>query len=469
MTDLNTSCVRRLRLTFASRRALLLTLALACFITARSAALGAAWPAPASAGPAVAPAGITTTISVNGAQGNAQWYVSPVTVGFTTDDPGATAATLYRLNQANWLTYTVPFRIDADGVHMLDYFSIDMLGTAEMMRTTQVAVDATAPSSAIDGLAGYYEAISFLVVWTGGDGDGSGLAAFDVHYRDGLLGTWTPWLTATANLSALFSVGQRGHTYYFRTRAHDAAGNVEAWPAGNGDASTYIDSVRNGGFELGSFDGWTVTGEMSKSIALASTAGGSGAWSALLGSPAYGDSITPTAALHVPTNTMATIAQVIRVPSLLDMPAPALSLWYRVQTYDVVWGCAFPDELYDSFDIVIRDTSGVALAMPVRDGNYDCLNYNAYNPLLIDIAMERVLDLTPYAGRTIIIELSNANRHDWSFNTWTYVDSVRVLNQPTRLYRVHMPHIGVNNTVSLPDRAPPLTGGMLPSGQPPRR
>ena len=35
-------------------------------------------------------------------------------------------------------------------------------------------------------------------------------------------------------------LGQRGHTYYFRSRAFDLDHNYEAYPDGNGDAFTHI-------------------------------------------------------------------------------------------------------------------------------------------------------------------------------------------------------------------------------------
>jgi len=50
----------------------------------------------------------------------------------------------------------------------------------------------------------------------------------DIQYRDGQ-GPWTDWLNATNKTSALFT-GLGGHTYQFRGRATDRAGNQEAYP-----------------------------------------------------------------------------------------------------------------------------------------------------------------------------------------------------------------------------------------------
>jgi hypothetical protein len=100
----------------------------------------------------------------------------------------------------------------------------------------------------------------------------------------------------------------------------------------------------------------------------------------------------------------------------------------------------------------------------------DCDAYNAYfdehgiYPMTTIIA-ERTLDLTPYAGKTVVLELHNANRQDWSYNTWTYVDSVQVVNQPVRVYKTYLPLVQLNydmTKIALP-RAPlfdaPRRGG----------
>jgi predicted extracellular nuclease len=78
----------------------------------------------------------------------------------------------------------------------------------------------------------------FWVGWYGFDKGGSGIQCFDVQVQDGYYGEWQDWLTCTVEKSARFE-GQRGHLYFFRSRATDNAGNVEAWPA-YPDAWTYI-------------------------------------------------------------------------------------------------------------------------------------------------------------------------------------------------------------------------------------
>ena len=57
-----------------------------------------------------------------------------------------------------------------------------------------------------------------------------------MQVRDGWEGQWTDWLTATTQSTHWFT-GEDGHTYYFRLRARDLAGNQSRYtdnPYGNG-------------------------------------------------------------------------------------------------------------------------------------------------------------------------------------------------------------------------------------------
>ncbi|MEM3555014.1 MAG: RHS repeat-associated core domain-containing protein, partial [Candidatus Micrarchaeaceae archaeon] len=66
-----------------------------------------------------------------------------------------------------------------------------------------------------------------VVEWSGEDST-SGLAAYDVQVQvDG--GAWQDWRVGVTETSGVY-VGILGHTYAFRSRGHDRAGNVEAWP-----------------------------------------------------------------------------------------------------------------------------------------------------------------------------------------------------------------------------------------------
>lgn len=94
--------------------------------------------------------------------------------------------------------------------------------------------DTTAPVSSVKPLPAE-SPLEFQVSWSGNDGTGSGIAAYDI-YRSTDGGAYSPWLTQTTETSALFR-GEPGRTYAFQSVAIDRAGNREATPAGP-DATT---------------------------------------------------------------------------------------------------------------------------------------------------------------------------------------------------------------------------------------
>ena len=85
--------------------------------------------------------------------------------------------------------------------------------------------DTTPPVSTVLPLPNFFTTPTFTVQWAGQDAE-SALSSFDVQVRDGVEAAWSGWLTRTTALSATY-VGQNGHTYFFRVRAGDTAGNVE--------------------------------------------------------------------------------------------------------------------------------------------------------------------------------------------------------------------------------------------------
>jgi pimeloyl-ACP methyl ester carboxylesterase len=106
-------------------------------------------------------------------------------------------------------------------------------------------IDRTPPSSSAVG--GPAPSVSyenqFSVVWAGSDNaSGSGIQSYDVQFKDEPAGAWTDWLSNHPYTSAIFTA-QPGHTYSFRTRARDVAGNVEAYPAST-DTQVWVDPTQ---------------------------------------------------------------------------------------------------------------------------------------------------------------------------------------------------------------------------------
>ena len=115
-------------------------------------------------------------------------------------------------------------------------------------------VDVTPPSSYTTSPAST-GSTSFFVSWSPGATDfgGSGLASYDVQYRDTSTGgSWTTWQSFVSYGGAWF-YGSGGHIYQFRSRARDNVGNLEAYPVSY-DSQTNVAtidlSMKNPGIEV---------------------------------------------------------------------------------------------------------------------------------------------------------------------------------------------------------------------------
>jgi hypothetical protein len=113
----------------------------------------------------------------------------------------------------------------------------DNAGNISAAATDTITLDVTPPTAAVSALSEYQASLTFTVAWSGTDAT-SGLANYDVQYRDGASGTWTDWQTATTATSASFT-GQDAHTYHFRARARDTAGNISSYSSS--DTQTTVD------------------------------------------------------------------------------------------------------------------------------------------------------------------------------------------------------------------------------------
>jgi hypothetical protein len=119
----------------------------------------------------------------------------------------------------------------------------DAWGRSETVVTGTVAIDRAAPSSSMTALPAQSQP-SFTLRWQSSD-NLSGVAAYDVQARAGSSGAWADLLTNTQATTTTFS-GTSGTTYYFRVRARDHAGNVEAFRQSY-NTSTLADSTAPGG------------------------------------------------------------------------------------------------------------------------------------------------------------------------------------------------------------------------------
>lgn len=174
--------------------------------------------------------------------------VTPTAAGFTAGlfSPVSSTnvqAVMYRLSNRSLLDERAFARLDpttpqqwsvgAAGLTVdeisLMVFSGDGRLLAAINPLAPAPADTTPPTSQMLSLPSYVQTLAFTPRWSGQD-DNSGIANFDIQVRDGVSAGWTDWLTRTTVTSATFT-GQNGHTYFFRVRARDRAGNEQPFTA----------------------------------------------------------------------------------------------------------------------------------------------------------------------------------------------------------------------------------------------
>ncbi|MDH7486324.1 MAG: hypothetical protein QHJ81_08595, partial [Anaerolineae bacterium] len=385
----------------------------------------------------------TTTLVVTGTVGGGGWYTSDLAVGVAADERiSGIAERWYQIDGGGWINGS-RFDLTGEGPHRVEHYGVDVAGNVEVTRTTWLNIDRQPPQAAIVNLAAIQSSPIFSVEWQGDDGAlGSGVVAYDVQVRQGHSGPWLTWLVNTPMTSSFFA-GQRGRTYYFRVRARDRAGHIGQYPSGEGIVRTAVQVVLNGDFESRVFDPWTLYGALSSRSGVTETTSLDGArtWAAQLGSPAYGSGVEEPGTVPIGA---AVISQTVTVPGPNDMTAPALTFWYRIFTYDVFWSERL-QRFYDTFEVSIHSSTGVTLALPLRDGNKvgPDPQFGVDFGVLKDLGWRygRV-DLKPYAGQTIQIVFANHNRWDNRFNTWTFLDEVQIVDSDVFVRR-YLPLVAV--------------------------
>lgn len=119
---------------------------------------------------------------------------------------------------------------------------IDVLNNVEVWPAdfdAWTTIETSPPISSMDALAPLILDRSIRLSWSGVDPGGSGVASYDIEFQVDEAAAWVPLLTRTPLTGTLFRADP-GHVYAFRARAIDAAGNIEAWRPGDGDAHTRV-------------------------------------------------------------------------------------------------------------------------------------------------------------------------------------------------------------------------------------
>jgi hypothetical protein len=405
-----------------------------------------------------------TTLRFSTQPNAAGWLRSGVGISFDViDDLSGANQTFWQLDgqppsTADWLF------VEGDGLHTLTVYSIDNAGNIETpLQQHTIKIDSQIPTANLSALPSYSPSPDFAVRWAGEDGSptsatdtgvvghteaSSGIAAYNVQVRRGATGLWEPWLTETPLTQATFPA-TRGQTYAFRVQAIDLAGNSSLWSTAGGYNQIYVDAIENGYFATNNFDGWQTRSDLGMSIVLDSRlmtdstlSVGRLGWQGWEACSRPGNLPTPDC-----TDTQSSIAQTITVPALTEVPQPQLSVWYRIQSYDVISTTApslirlcDPTASFlwaDTFDVTVTPEGAAAGQVLLRTGNHIPPSFSGPNPPipLRDMDWQQVVfDMRAYAGQTIRMELSTHNRIDARFNTWTDIYAVRLSGERRKVF-----------------------------------
>lgn len=162
----------------------------------------------------------STSDVLTGTAGSGDWFTSDVTVNLTgLDETSGVDMTKYRIDGGSWETYAVPFILDEDGTHIVEFYSEDFAGNEESAKSVQVKIDTLAPSTdhETSGTAGTDEWYTADVTVSLTSSDATSGVRY-THFRiDG--GAWQEY-------EAPVTISSDGtHTLVFRSIDH--AGNVE--------------------------------------------------------------------------------------------------------------------------------------------------------------------------------------------------------------------------------------------------
>ncbi len=102
-----------------------------------------------------------------------------------------------------------------------------------------LGLDATPPTSSLAALPATTYSGAVLLYWNAAD-EGAGLDSFDLQTQQDSSSTWNDWGSHPGgDARQAWFIGDPGHTYRFRLRGVDRAGNAEAFPA-QAEASTTL-------------------------------------------------------------------------------------------------------------------------------------------------------------------------------------------------------------------------------------
>ena len=127
------------------------------------------------------------------------------------------------------------------GVYVKAY---DFSGNTWGAMLLNLAIEGGKPTSQLSTLAGTTQSTAVQLHWSASDSQ-SGVDHLDFQYQvDG--GAWQTWDLQPGSATSAWFIKAPGHTYGFRMRAVDRAGNMEDFP-GSAEASTTLSASCSGG------------------------------------------------------------------------------------------------------------------------------------------------------------------------------------------------------------------------------
>jgi hypothetical protein len=163
----------------------------------------------------------TTSAHLSGTEGEDGWYISWVTVELSAEDDSGIGVTKYRIDGGPWQTYDEELEVDADGVHLLEFFSVDVESNYEEVQETIVKVDMTPPEVSFVTHDDAYPSDEVVIAWTCTDST-SGFNGSMIS----LDGQSPEWI-GTNLTHTYFDVGEG--THIVTLVSSDNAGNAEPY------------------------------------------------------------------------------------------------------------------------------------------------------------------------------------------------------------------------------------------------
>jgi uncharacterized repeat protein (TIGR01451 family) len=145
---------------------------------------------------------------------------------------GANVYDLTNLTPAMPFTHTLTFK------PVVSDFAALLTDGGSTLVAYNITDDGRPPVATVEPLPAVITQTTFTVTLSGSDPDC--IRSFDVQVRDGFSGEWMPWLVDVVKETYPFT-GVDGHTYFFRARARDLAGNQSGYTDNSlGDAYTTV-------------------------------------------------------------------------------------------------------------------------------------------------------------------------------------------------------------------------------------